>query len=183
MIYLDRKEVLPIFQELSNKKTFIIEVVEQVRLSSNYWSGGTRYEYTGVDLVNNKIIPPDFDEYGNPFTHPNVPTVKLEPNMAIVKTGVFCGKHIKPVIYLHPENANKLIKQQDSGLTDNEKIVLRYTKMYKNTYGGETNLRWKEANREKGISQEDWLAAQKILKEKKMLDKRGAITNAGRNSI
>jgi len=60
---------------------------------------------------------------------------------------------------------------------------LKYTSRYKNTYGGETNIRYKEAKRETGISQDAWNTALASLKTSKLLNKAGAITTAGRNAI
>jgi len=68
-------------------------------------------------------------------------------------------------------------------LTREEKIVLATTRAYKNTYGGESNIRFREAHHETGISAENWEAAKKHLISRKLLTKAGAITNEGRNAI
>lgn len=183
-MYLKRKDVLPCIVKIADAREYEVEVTEEVKLSDNYWSGGgTRYEYRGVDLETGKVLSPSFDEYGNPFTCPHVPTVKLQPNHAIVKFGCFCGKKMSPTIFIHPQNANKLLTTTKTELSDNERIVLFYTRSLKSSYGGISNYRWHEAHRKHGISLEDWEEAKTSLISKKLLNKRGAITPDGRNAI
>jgi hypothetical protein len=84
-------------------------------------------------------------------------------------------------IHVHPENAPKLLP--DTSVTRNEKIVLSATRSYKNTYAGRTGIRFEKAQKETGITLEQWEEASKTLIEKGMLNKARAITNDGRNII
>lgn len=66
-------------------------------------------------------------------------------------------------------------------LSNAEEIVLDVTCSYKNSYGGETNLRQKYA-KQKGLTAEEFKAAQLSLKEKGLLDGRFAVTMNGKNA-
>jgi len=163
-------------------RKYRVEVVEEIQLLNNAWSGGSRSSYVGVDLTTGKVLSPHNNEYSNPFTGQlgREPIVKLSANQAIVKHSYFCGKDAGITIYLHPNNIAKLIPSSEE-IGKNEEIVLACTRSYKNTYAGETNLRFKEANRQHGISQAEWDTAKASLIVKKLLSKNGAITNDGRN--
>ncbi len=74
------------------------------------WSGGTRNEYTIVDLATgdtksfgrwNQIAP-----WNNPYEGA---TVDLPVGFAIVETGFFCGKEKTARILVHPDNMPKLL--------------------------------------------------------------------------
>ena len=145
-VHLDPREVPSVFRRAFPRyrgRKFVVEVRESVPPAANYWSGGTRYEYRGVDLLTGAVLPPECDEYGNPFTHPEVPTVTLEPHRAIVCHKVFCGKDMGLCIYVHPANVAKLLPKPVD-LTRGERIVLRYTASLKASYGGVSNYRFHE---------------------------------------
>ncbi|MHC4398937.1 MAG: hypothetical protein ACYTG0_04580 [Planctomycetota bacterium] len=184
-IHLDPREVPDVFRRAFpgyRGRKFVAEVRESVTLDANYWSGGTRYTYRGVDLVTGEILSPECDEYGNPFTHPEAPTVALEPHKAIVCHKVFCGKDLGLTIHVHPENVAKLLPMPTE-LTPSERIVLGYTSSLKASYGGVSNYRFKEASRETGITLDGWNLAKDSLIGKGLLNRRGAITTKGRNAL
>lgn len=185
-MYLKRKDVLPCIRNVVdwNAAEYKVEVCTEVRLDDNSWSGGgTRYTYRGVNLETGEVKYPESDEYGNPFTNPEVPTVILQPGFAIVKFGCFCGKKMCPTVFLHPDNATKLLESNNPELTFNERAVLVYTRSLKNSYGGEKDIRFRDANKDLGISREEWNKAQASLIERKMLNKRGSITADGKNAV
>lgn len=84
-------------------------------------------------------------------------------------------------LYVHPDAMNKLLPDEKDDVTEDEEIVLVATRMWKNTYGKEKNLRFKNANRAKGITQERWDKAKENLIRNKYLTKSGAITTKGKN--
>ena len=125
-VYPDRQDVPEVFRRAFpgyRGRQFCVKSAESVTLDANYWSGGARYTYRGVDLVTGAVLPPDCDEYGNPFVRPEVPTVALEPNRAIVCHKVFCGKDMGLTIYGHLANLAKLLPKP-AELTGHERIVL-----------------------------------------------------------
>jgi hypothetical protein len=71
----------------------------------------------------------------------------------------------------------------DSGASEAQTIVLLATAALKNTYGGETGIRFREASRKFGISREAWETATAECITAGTLNKAGAITPKGRNAI
>jgi hypothetical protein len=81
-----------------------------VEFSDNYWSGGTKYTYRGLDLATGEAHDPLIgNESGGHPCQPASPTVKLEPGKAIVCHKIFCGKDHGLVFYIHPDNLSKLL--------------------------------------------------------------------------
>ena len=66
-------------------------------------------------------------------------------------------------------------------VTHDMRIVCEYSAALKSSYGGVKNVRFVEAARETGITQDRWDAAKAACIAAKLLNKAGAITPAGRN--
>lgn len=171
------------FPNYSGKK-FMVVVQDTVDTTYNaYWSGGTRYWYNFVRLDTMQAFGvvsaqhPVFDK-----AIENADCVKLVAGLVCVKHVHFCGKDLGITIMVCKENAPKLLPD-NTEYTRQEKIVLSSTRANKNTYAGETNRRFKEARRITSITVDEWETAKQNLIEKKLLNKAGAITNAGRNVI
>jgi hypothetical protein len=84
-----------------------VHVCKSVSMHDTYWSGGTRYTCTAVRLDNCKAVTgPQFNppNFGGPS-----PTVEIPVGVAIVKTGIFCGKTAQASIILNPEDATKAL--------------------------------------------------------------------------
>lgn len=82
---------------------------ETVRLSGTYWDGGSRSEYTAVDLVTGRSKgAPQYDppQFGGPLVDP---VVAIPENIAIVETGIFQGKQATARVYVNPSNMAKLL--------------------------------------------------------------------------
>ena len=61
-VYLDRLDVPDVFRRAFpgyRGRQFCVKSAESVTLDANYWSGGTKYTYRGVDLVTGAVLPPD----------------------------------------------------------------------------------------------------------------------------
>ena len=82
---------------------------ESVTLSGTYWDGGSRSTYTAVELATGRnkgapqYAPPQF---GGPRQSPEV---QIPHDVAIVETGVFCGKTATATVYVHPVNMARLL--------------------------------------------------------------------------
>lgn len=113
----------------------------------------------------------------------NADSVQLVHGLACVKHTIFQGKDLGITIHVHQDNAHRLLPENKEELTRDEKIVLVFTRSYKNSYAGETNCRFKQAQRSKGITKAQWDIAYQSLLEKKLLNKNGAINNDGRNAV
>jgi len=65
-------------------------------------------------------------------------------------------------------------------LSDHEKIVMIATRGLKSSYAGISNYRFHEANKDTGISSDQWDAAKQNLIGKKYINARGALTTLGK---
>ena len=163
-------------------KKFKLVTTERLDVRS-YWDGGSRTVYVGVDLstlatVRAPSSHPVFDPAGQGST-----TVSLPLGAVIVGHSIFCGKDMGLTVYVNPEQlATSNLIPKPKEVSEDEGIVLKYTSAYKNTYGGQTNLRFKEATRSTKITAERWEAAKVTLIERGLLRKNGSITPEGRNA-
>jgi hypothetical protein len=185
VIHIEKKDVPKIFVGLFGYKgrMYRVEVCTEVELTNNYWSGGTKSDYLGIDLTTGITADPQRSDYGNPFTNPgNTPTVRLVEGKAIVEHSFFCGKDMGLRIYMHPDNVAKLLPAGPE-LQNDQKIVLCATRSLKSSYGGIKNFRFSEAKRDTRITWERWEKAKAELIAGKYLTRAGAITAKGRNAI
>jgi len=150
---------------------------------TSYWSGGSRDYYVAVDLgsMQTREVP----QNGTPFDGgPIAPDgVAVPPNIVLVQHTIFQGKDHGLTFHVHPQTVFAALEAPKVELTMDQKIVLAATTAFVNTYGGESNIRFKEARRETGIRAEHWEAAKKQLISRKLLNKAGSITIDGRNAI
>jgi hypothetical protein len=174
-----RKIVNATFPSYKGRK-FQLSTDIPTRLDS-YWSGGSRSFYSFYELNTGKVLDVGsnhpFFEAGKPRELETLP-----PGIVIVKHSIFCGKDMGITIYANSGDLAPMLPPKVE-LTQNEKIVLEYTRSLKSSYAGIKNYRFHEAKREKGICLEEWEAAKAALIERKLLNKRGAITPAGRNAL
>lgn len=149
----------------------------------SFWDGGSKDSFTFFHLDTGDI-------YNVHSNHPMFEAVqprnlrKLPDRVLLIKHSYFCGKDMGITIYANQSDLAKLLPENNvTDLTDDEKTVLIYTRIFKNSYGGVSNVRYKEANRKFGITLENWNKAKQNLIEKRLLNKIGAITPQGRNAI
>ncbi len=183
--YLDGNE--PNIQRLAQAvfpsyrgRKFSFQVADSVALTGTYWDGGSRSSYGGVNLSNFQAASlPQFDppQHGGPI---QTPEVEVQPGMAVVEHSIFCGRDTGITFYVHPSDAPQLLPEPES-VTEDEQIVLAFTRSLKNTSGGRSNIRFTEAHSRYGITADRWTAAQEDLKARKLLRANGSITPAGRN--
>lgn len=90
------------------KREGCLLVRETVTIHDSYWSEGSRYTYHAVDLRTLRTLPAP--QYNPPqFGGPADPVVTIPEGVAIVKTGVFMGRTATATVYIHPNNATRLI--------------------------------------------------------------------------
>jgi hypothetical protein len=162
-------------------RKFSVEVSNRPIDVRSYWDGGSRDYFVFLRLDNLKtwVMP---EQSINDVKVEGADKVSLVPGMVCVEHTIFCGKDIGITIYIHPDNVPKFIEEKQE-LTIEEKIVLVFTRLYKNTYGGQTNVRYREAVRNTGISLGKWVEAIASLQAKGLLNKAASITNEGKNAI
>jgi hypothetical protein len=161
-------------------RQFKICVTDTVCVSS-YWDGGSKDSFVFVDLETaetSRQVPPQsaFDP-----VIPGAEAVTLPAGAGCVEHTIYRGKDLGLSLHLSPANATKMLPDPDP-VSDDESTVLQFTATYKNTYGGRTNIRFAEAAEETGITHERWSEAVRTLTARKLLNKAGSITPAGRNA-
>ena len=149
---------------------------------TSYWSHGSRDYFVIVDLETKKILPiPQngtiFD--GGPIVNDGV---IVPPGFVIIEHSLAMGQDFGITFHVDPDTAISFLPVPTK-INDNEKIVLEFTKQYKNTYAGIKNYRFYEAAKKVGISRDAWNIASDSLKTAKLLNKAGAITTTGRNAL
>lgn len=174
-----KKIILNTFPNYRGKK---IKISTDIPKNLNsYWQGGSRDRYcfyqlstgTSYDVTSNH---PVFNK-NNPRNLEKLPT-----GIVIVRHSIYCGEDMGIFIYANKEDISPLLPEKVK-LTEDEKIVLKYTKSYKPSYNKIKNYRLYKANRETNISLERWNLVKETLIKRKLLNKAGAITVNGRNAL
>ena len=96
---------------------------------------------------------------------------------------MFCGKDHGLTFHVHPDNMAKLLPEPGEALDPDVETFLVATRSLKNTYGGRTNIRFEESERQTGITPERWKEAKEKAFNHKYIRANGGITNEGRNAI
>jgi hypothetical protein len=176
-----KKVALAAFPDYSGRK-FKIDVTDNPIDVRSYWEGGSRNYFNFVRLDNLQAFGevPQQSAFDKPIQ--NAGNVSLVPGLVCVEHCYFCGKDLGLTIMVHPADAPRMITQQVD-LTNEETIVLVYTRSRKSSYAGISNYRYVEAHRAKGITLDKWEEAKASLIDKRYLTKAGALTNEGRNAI
>jgi hypothetical protein len=182
--YLERKDVpqvvLNAFPDYNGKK-FRLSVCDSVDLHNAYWDGGSRTEYRAVKLDTGEISSAN-PQITNPFRVPSAPSVEIPARTVIVAHIIFCGKDVGLEIFARAEDVAPMLPPVCE-LTEDQKIVLEYTRSRKPSYNGISNYRFHEARSYTGITSERWEQAKAEMITSGHLDKRGAITPKGKNAI
>jgi hypothetical protein len=186
-IYLEGRDIPASLRGDYKGNKFSVVVCETVTIpmDAGLWSGGSRNSYCGVDMVTGERSSVPF-AHTSPWNGERKDIeVKLEPGKAVVESIMFQGKDLGLRIYLHPDNATKLLPVK-SELTELEKIVLKATKSLKSSYGGkdryEMTLGYDQSMGREVPTRAQWEAAKQTLIASGHLDKRGAITVKGKNA-
>ena len=162
-------------------RTITIEAAESVNCAS-YWDGGSRSYFRFLDLATfttSGQMPAQsaFDPHVR-----GLDRVPLAPNLAIVEHSIVCGKDAGITIHVHALTLVGLLPAPVT-LSWADSVVLTYTRSLKPCYAGISNYRYHEAHRETTITAAEWDAAKADLIRRGLLNKAGAITDAGRNAI
>ena len=149
---------------------------------SSCWDGGSRSTFAMLELGTGKRL----DIAQNGTMHDGGPIapegVKVPAGYVLAEHVISCGKDLGITFHIDP-NTSTAFLPANVELTSDELIVLKATARHQNTYGGETDRRFREATRKHGISRDAWNTAKAALISRKLLNRAGAITNSGRNAI
>jgi hypothetical protein len=161
-----------------------VRLSERIAFRDTNWSGGTRSSYRVIRLV-------DFHVMSVPEAHwmqPDGPAHTDQPmpvGYVVVEHSTFCGHDMGLTYHAHPSMAAAgLLADSHAPAPSHDVLtVLAATTATKNTYGGQTNLRYKAAARSTGITSPDWTAAVVEAKAAKYIRTNGSITPKGRNAL
>jgi hypothetical protein len=150
------------------------------RLDS-YWSGGSKDSFAFFCLATGKSAGVrtnhPFFEAGQPSDLDELPN-----GLILVQHTCFRGRDLGITVYANQADLAQMLPESTE-LTEDERIVLVYTRSLKSSYNGIKNHRFHSARGEIGITAERWEAAKASLIGIKCLNKAGAITVKGRNAI
>jgi hypothetical protein len=148
----------------------------------SYWDGGSKTDYAFFCLPTQGTAPVatnhPFFNAGNPTNLPD----GLPRGIVLVAHTISCGKDMGITIYANPADIAPMLPEKPA-LTEDECVVLTYTRSLKSSYAGVKNYRWQCAHDATGITEDRWNHAKQSLIAKALLRKNGAITPAGRNAI
>lgn len=142
----------------------------------SYWEGGSRsyFKFLRLDGQKGEIDVPQQSAFDAKVE--GADAVTLVPGLACVEHTIFCGKDVGICIYIHPDNAPKFLPESKVDLTEDETIVLYYTRSIRSPH------RFSEAVRNTGISADRWDAAKISLISHGMLNRVGSLTIDGKNA-
>lgn len=81
-----------------------VNVRTSIVLGNTYWDGGSRYDYHAVNLLTNQVSMMERQAptaYGGKFDNARV---DIPNDVAIIQTGVFCGKQTTAHVYVNQSN-------------------------------------------------------------------------------
>lgn len=162
-------------------RKFRLESRPTVNVSS-YWDGGSRDYFYFVKLDTMEVTPAVPAQ--SPFDRriAGAESVTLPDGVACIKHTIYQGRDLGLTIIVPESNMTKLMPTE-TVLTSDQHTVLRFTAGYKSTYAGVPNLRFREAQRQVGITSDRWETAKAQCIARKLLNAAGAITVAGRNAL
>ncbi len=183
-IYLERSDpsvkaiIEATFPEY-NGKNISCTVTDKIHFCNTQWDAGYMRTYKILRMADMQIVEIE----RAPFLRDSA----LHSQSHIIPDGfvvvVFVNGR-RDGIEIHSPSIN-IVKSLtvDVPLTDDEMTVLIATRSLKSSYAGIPNFRFKEANRARGITSEQWDIATATLKQKGLLNKAGAITIKGKNIV
>ncbi len=164
-----------------NGNKFKLAVSDSPLNCASYWDGGSRSFFVFANLATGEVSNscPVQSAFDRPIA--GLDAVSLPDGFACLEHTISCGKDSGITIHIHSANAGKFLPAQVE-LTRFENIVLAYTRCLKSSYAGQSNYRFREANRETGISVYDWETSKANLITRGFLNKQGALTISGKNA-
>lgn len=160
----------------------------KVKISTNipsnldsYWDGGSRDYFVFYQLSTGNTI----DVHSNhPFFEAGQPRElgKLPQGILLVEHTIFCGKDLGITIYANEVDLTPMLPEKID-ISEDEKVLLSVTKGLKNSYAGQTDLRYKSVRSKYGWTKEKWEEVKSSCMQKEYLTKGGGITIKGKNAI
>jgi hypothetical protein len=163
-------------------RKFRLEVSDHPINLASYWDGGSRDYFVLISLATLRHVDIPAQSAFDPQVR-GLDKVTLPDGVACIEHSIFCGKDSGITIHVSPSNATPLLPTATDELTREERIVLSSTRSHKASYAGDSNIRFHEAQRVTGITQDSWTAAKASCQAKRLLNAAGALTIDGKNAI
>jgi hypothetical protein len=178
MLHLDKNMVPAALRAGYNGARFRAEPCESMTIHADagLWSGGTRDSFSAFELATGRSAPMP-GQSGSPWSADRVErSINMRPGYIIVKHSMFCGKDMGLTFYIHPADVAALIPAQNGPeLSDRELKALAIVGGVKSSYRADEFAR-------QGYKPAEVETIKARLLELGLIDKRGAITTAGRNA-
>lgn len=96
------------------KKTVCVKPATEHTMHGVNWSGGSRTQYTMVDLRTMKALTPDLGR-PPPWANPaEGAKVEIPPDCVLIAHGIFCGKPATAFMYVHPDSMPRMLGYEQS---------------------------------------------------------------------
>lgn len=142
----------------------------------SYWYEGSRDYYYLVNLITGDQL--EVPQNGSGFERiPKLELKALPVNVILIEHS-YRGTRQYCTIYCREENMPSNLLAEPINLTDLEHKALKTIRSYKNTYGGEKDIR----RRQMGLDEKSWYQLLNGLRIKGLVDSRGALTIKGKNA-
>ncbi len=166
-------------------KTVKVTASETVSLYDLNWSGGSRNQYRTCTIDGQPMGSADRFNAMAPWD--NVAEGKSLPipqGFVCVEHSIFCGKDTGLTVYVNPADMPRYLPSKPE-LTADERLILDATRSLKASYNGmdRYEMKRRDAYPKPFMSRDQWETVKAGLVAKGLLDKRGAITLAGKNAI
>ena len=151
------------------------------RLSS-YWDGGSKDYFYFYSPHNQTLL----EVHSNhPMFEPGQPAIlkELPVDLILIEHSIFCGKDMGLTFYVQAENITQYLPRSNNDLSKIEKAILIATSGLKNTYAGQTEIRYKEVIKYFPLTFQEYRDLQNKLIQKGLLRSNYSITPEGRNAI
>lgn len=168
------------YPEYSGRK-FKLTISDEPIDARSYWEGGSRDYFVFINLATLALWTMPQQSLGDAKVK-GAEAVTLPDGIACVRHSFFCGTDMGLAIIISPENSARLLPPMID-TTGIEKAVLLATAALKSSYNGDKECRFHEAERQAGITREQWNYAKARLISRNLLTKSGAITPEGRNAV
>lgn len=177
-IYLERNQVPAALRGSYTGTRFNARPCESMTIPSDagLWSGGSRTTYSAIELATGREMPLP-GQMSAPWDKDRKEReVTLRPGFAIVAHAIFCGTDCGLTFYVHPADVAQLLPPSNGAeLTDQEKLFLAIIRSRKSSYRA-------DEYRRKGFTSAQLETLRAAMFERGLIDKRGAITVAGKNA-
>jgi hypothetical protein len=188
-IYLEPDQVPGMLKGAYSGRQFKAIVCETatIPMDAGLWSGGSRETYRAVNLDTGIDVPLRGQNAAPWDAARREHEISLAAGVVVICHSMFCGKDMGLTFYVHPANATKLLPANTAGeLSETELLVLEATASLKSSYGGKDRYEMSRHNARYSSkafpTREQWEQAKQSLIARKLLNKAGAITTAGRNA-